>query len=260
MADDLPTCHSDVSPSHSRVLAFNPKASETLINPEPTGVAIFVKTPGLSPLKTRLASTIGEELAEEFHVLSASAVEAVVAKAGQTNQIHPFWAVAEDDGLENVLWSKFPRVWQGEGGLADRLDRVYSTLRDDKEHVILIGADTPQMTTEILSEAHHILAEATEPQFVIGRSDDGGFYLFGGNSPIPHNVWQSVSYSESTTADQLASAIKSFGPIHELPMLSDVDIFGDLEPMGDALANLPAPLGEQIRLLQWISRLLMERE
>ncbi len=230
------------------------------MNLEPTAVAIFVKTPGLSPLKTRLARTIGHELAEEFHVLSAAAVEAVMAKVGQTDAVHPYWAVAEEDGLTNVLWSNFPRTWQGEGGLADRLDQVYSTLRERHRQVLLIGADAPQITSEVLGEAHQIVAEAVEPQFVIGRSDDGGFYLFGGNISIPANVWRSVSYSEATTADQLVAAIKSFGPIHELPTLSDVDTIEDLEPMANALANLPAPLGEQIRLLQWISRLVMEQD
>ncbi|WP_166824627.1 TIGR04282 family arsenosugar biosynthesis glycosyltransferase [Thalassoroseus pseudoceratinae] len=230
------------------------------MNLEPTAVAIFVKTPGMTPLKTRLASTIGEELAEEFHVLSATAVAAVADTVSQDGKIQPCWAVAEQAGQDNVLWSGLPTVWQGDGNLADRLDRIYSTLRDQNRQAVLIGADTPQITSEILTEAHRVLAQTENPQFVIGRADDGGFYLFGGNSPIPPNVWRSVSYSEPTTADQLLAAIRSFGPIHELPTLSDVDTDEDLEPMAYALANLPAPLGEQIRLQQWISRLLMERE
>ncbi len=41
-------------------------------------IAIFVKTPGLSPVKTRLAATIGEEKAKEFYLLSLKAVEKTV--------------------------------------------------------------------------------------------------------------------------------------------------------------------------------------
>jgi hypothetical protein len=45
------------------------------------GIAIFVKTPGHSPLKTRLAAGIGIDAAREFHMLAAQAVAAVARKA-----------------------------------------------------------------------------------------------------------------------------------------------------------------------------------
>lgn len=227
---------------------------------KPTAVAIFVKTPGLSPLKTRLASSIGHELAEEFHVLSAAAVQAIVKATRTSTDIVPVWAVAEEDGLADPLWSELDRIWQGDGDLADRLDHIYSTLQKQDQRVILIGADTAQLTVEILVEAHQVLAKQSKPQFVIGRADDGGFYLFGGNIGIPGDVWRTISYSEPTTVDELLAAIRTFGPVHELPTLTDVDVFDDLEPMADALANLPAPLGEQIRLQQWIARLLMDED
>ena len=44
----------------------------------PGGAAIWVKTPGLSPVKTRLAASIGVEAAERFHLLSALAVAASI--------------------------------------------------------------------------------------------------------------------------------------------------------------------------------------
>ena len=53
-----------------------------------TAVAIFVKTPGLSPLKTRLAKGIGSALATEFHRRAAAAVSAVARAAGSDIRPH----------------------------------------------------------------------------------------------------------------------------------------------------------------------------
>jgi hypothetical protein len=41
-------------------------------------IAIFVKTPGVSPVKTRLAANLGQENAEAFHLASSRAVESIV--------------------------------------------------------------------------------------------------------------------------------------------------------------------------------------
>ncbi|MDQ3495902.1 MAG: hypothetical protein M3485_10390, partial [Pseudomonadota bacterium] len=70
------------------------------------GLAIFVKTPGHSPLKTRLAAGIGRESAERFHRLAAEAV-AAVARAAQATPpgLATAWAVAEDSALDDALWS-----------------------------------------------------------------------------------------------------------------------------------------------------------
>ncbi len=65
-------------------------------------LAIFVKTPGYSPVKTRLAASIGQRRAEQFHRLAAAAV-AAVAKAAMP-AVTPYWAIAERDALHDPLW------------------------------------------------------------------------------------------------------------------------------------------------------------
>jgi glycosyltransferase A (GT-A) superfamily protein (DUF2064 family) len=44
-------------------------------------LAVFVKTPGLSPIKTRLAASVGEQKALEFYRRSLRVTEAVVHAA-----------------------------------------------------------------------------------------------------------------------------------------------------------------------------------
>lgn len=222
----------------------------------PSGaVAIFVKTPGLSPVKTRLAQTIGRQAAEEFYCLSAAAVQAVVRRAAEDGRIVPYWAVAEQEGVDHPLWERFDRIAQGSGGLGERLSRVYDELLRRHALVLLIGADAPQITAETLRSAADRLTDRSSEPFVLGRARDGGFYLFGGSEPIPSELWRRISYSESGTADELAARLRPLGEVWELPVLCDADDAGDLEQVLAELQNLPEPLPEQLAVVRWIGLL-----
>lgn len=216
----------------------------------PPALAIFVKTPGLSPVKTRLAAGIGQLQAEMFHRQSTAAVEAVSRAAGPALAL--YWAVAENHGLEHSLWSALPKLWQGQGDLGARLHRVYSHLQARHGSVLLIGADTPQLTSSLLQQALQALQRAP---FVLGPSDDGGFWLFGGRLVVAASIWQSIRYSQPDTAIELQTALAGHGEIAQLPTLVDVDRIDDLARVREALTRLTEPLPEQQQLLDWLGAL-----
>lgn len=172
-----------------------------------TAVAIFVKTPGYSQVKSRLAATIGVPLAEEFFRLSLEATKSAVIQSirSSSGNLEAYWAVAEKECLNHPLWNDFETVTQGEGGLGDRLDLVYKNLLKKHDSVLLIGADLPHLDFKKLTEAQRLLS--TNSQFVMGKTDDGGFYLFGGRTKIEKDLWTSVTYSSETTADELISKL-----------------------------------------------------
>ncbi|MBI2605081.1 MAG: DUF2064 domain-containing protein [Deltaproteobacteria bacterium] len=215
-------------------------------------IAIFVKTPGLSPIKTRLAASIGAGAAERFHLLSAKAIESVVLRASQEDgALKPYWAVAEKEALDSPQWNRFQTIWQGDGGLGERLCRVYNELMRRHSYVLLIGADSPQMTSHLLGESVRILSQAKDAAFVMGRAEDGGFYLFGGSAPIARDIWLDVSYSAPTTASELANKVKPLGRIKELPLLLDVDTADDLAKLLRASGEDFDLTFEQRALLKW---------
>ncbi len=214
-----------------------------------TAVAIFVKTPGLSPVKTRLARGIGSALATEFHCRAAAAVGAVARAAAP--DVAPHWAVAEQDALAHPAWSAFPTLWQGEGDLGTRLDRVYSELLERHGSVLLIGADAPQVTPVLLRNAARALLEGV-PSYAMDPASDGGFWLFGGRAPVPSEVWHSVAYSQADTGARLAEALRRFGQISWVPALIDTDEASDLPELASALRCLRHPLPEQASLGDWL--------
>jgi glycosyltransferase A (GT-A) superfamily protein (DUF2064 family) len=232
-----------------------------LPSPPPTvAVAIFVKTPGLSPLKTRLARTIGCEAAEDFHRLSVAAVAAVVRRAAETAALAPFWAVAEEEGLRDRLWSGFETLWQGSGPLGARLNHVYRTLRGRHGAVLCLGADSPQIPPSRLAGAAAVLlGEGAHERFVMGRSHAGGFYVCGGNAPIPAEAWHEVPYSTGDAADVLARRLRQVAPVSELPPLSDADVFADLPRVAEEFGPDGQILPEQSSVWNWIRRVLDER-
>ncbi len=214
-----------------------------------TAVAIFVKTPGHSPVKTRLADGIGSALAAEFHRRAASAVGAVAHAAG--SDIRPHWAVAEREALAHPAWRAFPTVWQDDGDLGTRLDRVYAALLERHGSVLLIGADAPQVTPALLRDAARTVRNGGPP-YAVGPATDGGFWLFGGRAPVPPDVWHSVAYSRADTGARLAEALQRFGSISWLPALADTHEALDLPALASALRCLRGPLPEQATLGDWL--------
>ncbi len=221
-----------------------------------TAVDIFVKTPGLSPVKTRLAKHIGSALGTEFHRRAASAVGAVAHAAG--SDVRPYWAVAEQDALAHPAWRAFPTLWQGDGDLGMRLDRVYSELLERHGSVLLIGADAPQVTPALLRDAAQIVRDGG-PEYAIGPASDGGFWLFGDRARVPPKVWRSVAYSQADTGERLAEALRPVGAISWVPALADTDEVSDLPAVLSALLCLPAPLPEQADLGDWLRTVCQAR-
>jgi glycosyltransferase A (GT-A) superfamily protein (DUF2064 family) len=220
-----------------------------------TALAIFVKTPGLSEVKTRLARGLGKPLATEFHRRAAAAVAGVARSAMAL--IMPYWAVAEQGGLQDPLWITFPTLWQGNGGLADRLHTIYAELLTRHGRVLLIGADAPQITVTLLSRAASFLA-TDKIQYVLGPARDGGFWLFGGNAPVPEDIWHHVPYSQSDTGQRLADAIRPLGALELLRTLTDTDVADDLPLLLSELSVLDGMSSEQAILASWLSSLPAE--
>ena len=221
-------------------------------------IVIFIKTPGFSPVKTRLAKSIGKIPAETFHTLAAQATEAVVQDCVHKSEggITPYFAVAEEKALNHPLWEKFTVISQGEGEVGDRLFKVYNELREKHRFVILVGADCPQMNVDHLAEAIQICDEAE--QFVLGPCDDGGFFLFGGSKALPRELWQAIPYSSGQSTKVLNLLVKNMGTIKTMRPLFDVDTIDDLHKLEFEFASTLHHLGRdsllpaQHLVLNWV--------
>jgi len=211
-------------------------------------IAIFVKTPGLSPIKTRLGRGVGRVVAEQWHRLAA----ACVGMSARATGLPVYWAVAEQEGMQHELWRDFPSIYQGEGGLGSRMARVHTEIVRRHGAGILVGADLPQIETRHLHAAATWL-QSTDDRFILGPARDGGFWLFGANRTVPTRTWESVGYSRGDTARRLIAAVDA--PCWELlERLTDLDRASDLPVVLDELESVGKPSAAQRELAAWIER------
>lgn len=218
-------------------------------------LAIFVKTPGYSPVKTRLANDLGQSSAEAFHLKASKAVAAIAKHVMEINRLQCYFAVAEHAALDFFCWQQFPKLWQGEGGLGERMEHIYRNLLEEYAYVLLIGADSPQMTVKQLTEACKKMNHANSKHMVIGPSIDGGFWLFGGNCSIPLQHWTSVEYSQPDTGTSFYQTMSTIGPVKTLQTIQDTDSIEDLPGILQVLRSLDEPLPEQQQLIQFLEQL-----
>ncbi|NNJ24085.1 TIGR04282 family arsenosugar biosynthesis glycosyltransferase [Alienimonas chondri] len=217
-------------------------------------LAVFAKTPGRTPAKTRLAADIGTTRAGAFYRGSLAATAAIAEAAAALGPLDVVWAVAEPEAANAPIWSGRRTTGQGTGGLGERLHTVYSRLIVERPAVLLIGCDSPHHTPAHFVRPAAALLDASHPaDFRLGRCEDGGYWLLGGRRPIPRAAFLSVNYSAATTAAETIAALGPLGTTAEEPVSFDVDTVDDLPRLRRALAELADPLDAQRTLLASLS-------
>jgi len=219
-------------------------------------IAVFVKTVGLSPLKTRLAKTIGTENSEAFHLEAAYAVASVTQELSKHADISCYYAVAEESAVEHSDWQDLACIWQGNGSLGERMRLVHQDLLKKHDFVLLVGADIPQMTVAALLGATNYLLGTQKERSVFAPSADGGFWLFGSNFVISANIWTDVLYSQANTGQLFLQAIQALAPVKILETLRDVDELSDLHALQLSLAGLPQPTQAQQQLSKFLTTII----
>ena len=216
------------------------------------GLAIFVKTPGVSPLKTRLASGMGND-SQRWYGLAVDAVKSVALEAQKRCGINAYWAVAETDAMQNPLWQSLPRLAQAEdtqSGLGERMGRIMRMLIRQHGFGVLVGADAPQICSDDIISASDFLSHES-PRIVIGPARDGGFWCVGSNQKFPLELWQSIAYSQANTYRDFIAAFSPFAEVLNLRTLSDVDVAEDLIFCNHEIQSLQQATPEQTALLQY---------
>ena len=216
---------------------------------------VFIKTPGLSPVKTRLAKGLNKSLAEEFYRLSVSAVaeigEELRIKA-KPHKLDVLWAVAEEEGLSLAPGKEEHRLFQGRGTLGERLANIYELVSPKYDLILFVGGDCPQMqSSAILAGIDHL---QKKPCFVIGPAQDGGFWLWGGSAKVDKGIWTQVSYSCDTTYHEMRERLELNAECIDLVSYTDVDHAEDLKQLNDFFAKQEAMLPAQKTLMAWLNK------
>lgn len=185
---------------------------------------VFLRPPVLGLVKTRLAKGIGEEQALAVykrlmtHTLGVSAPLPYAKEA--------WWTEGPPLPDPAAALGFAPRI-QPNGDLGQRMAHAFHAgFSTGHTPVVIIGADCPELSTDLLAKAFDALAGHDA---VLGPANDGGYYLLGLREPLPalfdHKAWSTSSVLAATVADLEHHRRRC----HLLPELVDVDTKEDLE-------------------------------
>jgi uncharacterized protein len=108
-------------------------------------------------------------------------------------------------------------------GLAERLAAAFE---DVAGPALLVGMDTPQLTTTLLLEGIRALSTPTVDA-VLGRAVDGGYWSVGLKRGVS-TAFDGVPMSTSTTWATQRARLRELGlRVHDQPPLRDVDTIED---------------------------------
>lgn len=186
--------------------------------PLPVTLAVMAKEPVAGRSKTRLTPSCTPEQAAEL--AEAALVDTLEAMAG-TRAARQVLVL---DGTPGP-WTPggVEVVEQPTGPLARRLARTFDRLGGT---TLMIGADTPQLTTDRIDAALETLT-APDVDAVIGPATDGGFWTIGLVRPQPE-VFTGVPMSTPGTGRIQRDRLVQCGlRVVDLPEARDVDTIAD---------------------------------
>jgi uncharacterized protein len=139
-----------------------------------------------------------------------------------------------DGDASGFAWSGLEVRRQRLGTLADRLAATVIDCGVPAEPLLIIGMDSPEITTRLLGESLEQLA-TPDVDAVLGPTRDGGYWAIGMKRPDP-SVFHNVPMSTSRTFAAQLSALEARGLSTRLiPELSDVDVFSDALEVADRI-------------------------
>lgn len=200
---------------------------------------VVAKAPVPGYAKTRLAVDVGDNAAADIAAAALLDTLEVVDRLGFLSVVAltgDLTRAARRRDLEQAL-ARHRRIEQRGGELGHRLAAAHSDAAQltRADAIVQVGMDTPQLTTDLISEAVGALAEADA---VIGAATDGGWWCLGVTDAGLAQCLASVPMSQSDTGEKTHDALRrQRAEVIRLPLLTDVDTARDAVEVAEAVPH-----------------------
>lgn len=185
---------------------------------------IMAKRLALGQAKTRLAASVGDEVALEVYKALLSHTLQVALNCRM--DVHVFLT---GSGEEDIFHGyNFSIHEQSSGDLGTRMLAAFaqSGFSAPDQRSIVIGSDCADLTENHLERALVLLEEH---DVVFGPSNDGGYYLLGMKQPCSV-LFENIAWSTETVLDDSLNRLTGTNlSVGFLDVLNDIDTFADLE-------------------------------
>lgn len=186
---------------------------------------IFVRSPKLGKVKTRLANEVGDEKALSIYKQLLAHTREQSVEVDATRLLFYSDEIIEDD------WSidHFKKHLQVDGDLGDKMLAAFEEALTFCDTAIIIGSDCPQLNSSIIDKAFDKLEKQ---DVVIGPTYDGGYYLIG-MKKIHKELFLDMTWSTSEVCDETKNRVSESNLSYSLmTVLSDIDYKEDWDKYG----------------------------
>jgi uncharacterized protein len=185
-------------------------------HPVDGGLIVFLRFPQLGNVKTRLATTMGHEVALTIYKELISLTMTAAADSGYA--VYLFY----DVGLPSIEERNpnFSYHLQSPGDLGLRMAEAISYVFQFHTKAVIIGSDCPSLSSSTIKESFNTLATY---DVVLGPAVDGGYYLLGCKNlvrPLFTDIQWSTPYVLEKTVEKIIAASLTY---HLLAPLTDID-------------------------------------
>jgi hypothetical protein len=188
-----------------------------------SALLIFIKNPSLGRVKTRLAQTVGEYNALKIYQYLLDHTMEITYNLNMDRFIYYDEFIPTKDEWPAGLYQK---AMQRGTNLGEKMQSAFQEIfEEDYRKAVLIMPDCPKMTDTLIEKAFKML---DTHDFVVGPTDDGGFYLLGMHAESPE-LFAGKTYETATLFEDTIKRIEATGKTYfRLPILTDVDKEEDL--------------------------------
>lgn len=187
-----------------------------------SALLIFVKTPVLGNVKTRLAKDIGDENALNVYLRLLEHTKGVASKVQADVYVFYHGEVATND-----LWDGFKKEQQIDADLGGKMFDAFQRVKaKGYEKMVIIGSDCAEISEAIIQQGFD---ELNGHDVVFGPALDGGYYLLGMKEVHPC-LFEGKPWSTATLLQETVEDCKQHSLTHALlEELSDIDYLSDLK-------------------------------
>jgi len=196
----------------------------------PVTLLVVAKAPVPGRAKTRLAATVGDQVAAE--IAAAALLDTLDAVADTPFAARVVALTGELDAAAGAAeirrrLTSFTVIDQRGNDFGDRLANAHTDAAAvGGQPVLQIGMDTPQVTADLLADCGRRLVD--EPA-VLGLAPDGGWWALGVDTPAFAQCLRDVPMSQPDTGALTLKALRDNGiDIALLDELADFDVADDV--------------------------------
>jgi rSAM/selenodomain-associated transferase 1 len=193
-------------------------------------ILLFIRAPAKGKIKSRLASTIGEDATLELYKNFILDIVDTIEKSGYPLRIF-FHPPDAGEALASWLGRHHHYMPQVGNDLGENMERAFGQIfTEGFTSAVLLGSDIPDLTPAVLHEA---LDSLRTNDVVMGPAADGGYYLIGCNKGtfLP-NMFHGIAWGTNAVfRETMIIMHRASLQVHLVPEWQDVDTQDDLKSL-----------------------------